>query len=93
MAPDCVIEDIGIRPGEKVHEVLLSEDEARHSVELDDRFVINPMHQWWKDQPEQKGRPLAEGFRYTSDNNSEWLSMDELLAMANDGHTAELTVD
>jgi UDP-N-acetylglucosamine 4,6-dehydratase len=86
MAPDCVIEETGIRPGEKVHEVLLSEDEARHSVELDDRFVIAPSHPWWKDQPEQKGRPLAEGFRYTSDNNPAWLTMDELLTMANEGH-------
>lgn len=90
MAPDCVIEDIGIRPGEKVHEVLLSEDEARHSVELDDRFVIAPAHTWWKDQPELEGRPLPEGFRYTSDNNSEWLTMQELLAMAQDEHKDEL---
>ncbi len=93
MAPDCVIEDIGIRPGEKVHEVLISEDEARHSLELDDRFVITPAHLWWKDQPEQKGRPLAEGFRYTSDNNTEWLTMDELLTMANDGRKAEMVAD
>jgi len=92
IAPDCAIEVIGIRPGEKVHEVLLSEDEGRHSLELDDRFVITPMHRWWKDQPEQKGSPLAEGFRYTSDNNSEWLTMNELLVMANEGHKAESIV-
>lgn len=93
MAPECAIEDIGIRPGEKIHEVLLSEDEARNSVELEDRFVIAPAHPWWKHQEDQKGAPLAEGFRYTSDNNSEWLTMDELLVMANDGQSAALAAD
>ncbi|MGB7759575.1 MAG: UDP-N-acetylglucosamine 4,6-dehydratase (inverting) [Bryobacteraceae bacterium] len=82
MAPNCVIEEIGIRPGEKLHEVLLSEDEARHSVELEDRYVIAPAHPWWKDQPAPLGAPLPEGFRYSSDNNTKWLTRDELLEFA-----------
>jgi UDP-N-acetylglucosamine 4,6-dehydratase len=82
MAPDCETEEIGIRPGEKVHEVLLSEDEARHSVEMDGYFVITPAHPWWKDQPIPLGAPLPEGFRYASDNNTKWLTMDELLEFA-----------
>jgi UDP-N-acetylglucosamine 4,6-dehydratase/5-epimerase len=78
MAPGCEIKEIGIRPGEKVHETLVSEDEARHSVELDDRFVIAPSHPWWRGQPEPEGRRLPEGFRYTSDNNTQWLTPGQL---------------
>src|SRR6266576_2627182 len=48
VGPDCQIDCIGIRPGEKLHEVLLSEDEARNAVETDDMFVIQPSHSWWK---------------------------------------------
>jgi UDP-N-acetylglucosamine 4,6-dehydratase len=88
MAPDCEVQVIGIRPGEKLHEVLLSEDEARNSVELGDRFVIMPAHPWWKDQPELTGKALPEGFRYASDTNTKWLSMDELLEMAGETSTA-----
>jgi UDP-N-acetylglucosamine 4,6-dehydratase len=82
IAPDCRIEEIGIRPGEKVHEVLLSEDEARHSVELDKMFVIRPAHPWWANGNWAAGRALPDGFRYTSDGNPIWLSLDELRVMA-----------
>ena len=78
IAPDCRIEEIGIRPGEKLHEVLLSEDEARHSLELEEDFVITPVHPWWKDQTMAAGKPLPEGFRYASDNNTQWLTIDQL---------------
>jgi UDP-N-acetylglucosamine 4,6-dehydratase len=78
IAPDCGIEVIGIRPGEKLHEVLLSEDEARDAVELDDMFVIQrpdgPDHtRHWAE-----GRPLPEGFRYSSESNPHWLRGAEL---------------
>jgi UDP-N-acetylglucosamine 4,6-dehydratase len=82
MAPGRRIEEIGIRPGEKVHEVLLSEDEARHSVELDTMFVIRPTHPWWANTNWAAGRALPDGFRYTSNENSIWLSLDELRVMA-----------
>lgn len=78
IAPDCEIVEIGIRPGEKLHEVLLSEDEARHSIELDSSFVITPMHPWWKGQTLPEGRRLAQGFCYTSYNNAHWLTLDQL---------------
>jgi UDP-N-acetylglucosamine 4,6-dehydratase len=78
IAPDCEVEEIGIWPGEKVHEVLISEDEARHTLELDDMFVIQPAHPWWTDDNWQEGRPLPEGFRYGSDNNSQWLTVEAL---------------
>ena len=78
IAPDCEQVEIGIRPGEKLHETLLSEDEARHSVELSTRYVITPMHPWWKDQEVAPGRPLPEGFQYSSNNNPNWLTKDQL---------------
>lgn len=76
IAPDAQIEIIGIRPGEKLHEDLLSEDESRHAVELPHMYVIQPAEAiWfgysWKD----KGKPLPEGFTYTSDNNTQWLDV------------------
>jgi UDP-N-acetylglucosamine 4,6-dehydratase len=88
IAPDCEIQVIGIRPGEKLHEVLLSEDESRHSVELPDRFVIQPAHPWWKDQPKPAGKALPEGFRYDSETNTAWLTGQELLEMMNEPEAA-----
>ena len=77
IAPEAEIEIIGIRPGEKLHEDLLSEDEARHSIELETMYVVQPAEvSWfgysWKD----KGKPVAEGFSYTSNNNTEWLDVE-----------------
>ena len=74
----CEVETIGIRPGEKLHEVLVSEDEARNTLELPDMYVVQPAHAWWRRENWEGGRPLAEGFRYTSDNNSRWLTNREL---------------
>jgi UDP-N-acetylglucosamine 4,6-dehydratase/5-epimerase len=78
IAPSCEIECIGIRPGEKLHEVLVSEDEARNTVEVEDMYVIQPAHPWWKTENWLHARALPEGFRYSSDNNKEWLSNEQL---------------
>jgi UDP-N-acetylglucosamine 4,6-dehydratase len=78
VAPGCQVEYIGIRPGEKLHEALLSEDEARHAVETDDMYVIKPNHPWWSGQNWVHGRPLPEGFRYASDSNTQWMTGREL---------------
>jgi UDP-N-acetylglucosamine 4,6-dehydratase/5-epimerase len=88
IAPNCEIEVIGIRPGEKLHEVLLSEDEARNSIEQKDRFVIMPMHPWWKGQIQPEGTALPDGFRYDSETNTKWLSTQELLEMAGETEIA-----
>ena len=82
MGPECEIETIGIRPGEKLHEVLISEDESRHTVEVDDYFVILPLHPWWSGGKWDSGKPCADGFRYGSDNNDQWLTVEELQALA-----------
>jgi UDP-N-acetylglucosamine 4,6-dehydratase len=82
IAPDSQVEIIGIRPGEKLHEVLLSEHESRHSVELSDMFVIEPAEPLWFGYGwREKGEPLQEGFSYQSDTNESWLSKEELQAM------------
>ncbi len=77
IAPKAELEIIGIRPGEKLHEALISEDEARHTIELEKMFVVQPAEAtWfgysWKD----RGKTLPEGFYYSSDNNSEWLDVE-----------------
>jgi UDP-N-acetylglucosamine 4,6-dehydratase/5-epimerase len=79
LAPDVKRKVIGIRPGEKIHEILLTEDEARHSRKFDDYFVIEPDHSFWNKHDLEGGKLLPEGFQYTSDNNSQWLKGDELL--------------
>ena len=81
VAPGCEVEVIGIRPGEKLHEALISEDEARNTVELGEMFVIQPTHPWWSKENWVGGKSLPEGFRYTSDTNPRWLSSDEMEAL------------
>jgi UDP-N-acetylglucosamine 4,6-dehydratase len=82
VAGNCQIEYIGIRPGEKLHEVLVSEDEARNTLEADDMFIIQPSHPWWKTDTWKGARPLPEGFRYASDTNPQWLSREQLGELA-----------
>jgi UDP-N-acetylglucosamine 4,6-dehydratase (inverting) len=81
IAPEAEKEEIGIRPGEKIHEVLLTEQEARHALELDDYFVIEPEFDFWSGQNHESGESLPDGFRYSSDENDEWLTKDELKNM------------
>jgi UDP-N-acetylglucosamine 4,6-dehydratase len=78
VARDCEIEYIGIRPGEKLHEVLVSEDESRHAIELEDMYIVQPAHPWWRIENWAGAKPLPDGFRYASDTNSHWLSVEEL---------------
>ncbi len=82
IAPKAEIEVIGIRPGEKLHEVLVNEDEARHTVELEDMYVIQPAQAMWFGYAWQdKGKPLPEGFRYASNTNTRWLTVEEIREM------------
>ena len=82
IAPDAKIKIIGIRPGEKLHEALISEDEARTTVELEDMYVVQPAAAlWFGHSWEQKGKPLPEDYHYASDNNTEWLTVDEIQAI------------
>ena len=77
IAPQAKLEIIGIRPGEKLHEMLISEDEARHTVELETMFVVQPAEATWFGYSWQdRGKIPAEGFSYSSDNNTEWLDVE-----------------
>jgi UDP-N-acetylglucosamine 4,6-dehydratase len=79
IAPDAEVELIGIRPGEKMHEVLVSEDESRHTVELDDMYVVEPPGAlWFGHEWREKGKPLPEGFSYSSQSNPQTLTVDEI---------------
>jgi UDP-N-acetylglucosamine 4,6-dehydratase len=78
VAPGCRVETIGIRPGEKVHEVLVAEDESQNAVEFDDMFVIRSPFRSWTTEQDGGGRRLSEGFSYRSDTNRQRLSVEEL---------------
>jgi len=82
IAPDAEIAYTGIRSGEKLHEVLISDDEARHTREAADRFVVLPEHDWWGYNSDAIGTPLPAGYSYTSKNNKEWLTVDDLRRMS-----------
>ena len=82
IAPDAERRVIGIRPGEKLHEMLVTEDESRHSFELPDRYVIFPEYASWPLRQVEGGSRMAEGFRYSSETNHAWLDVPELREMA-----------
>ncbi len=81
IAPGCRIKEIGIRPGEKINEVLVTEDEARHTKEFKDFFVIEQEFHWWSETSFKIAKSLKDGFRYTSDNNPRWLTINEMKKM------------
>lgn len=78
IAPECGIETIGIRPGEKLHEVLITEEEGRHAIEYNGMFIIFPAFHWWSRKNYKKGKKLVDGFTYNSNNNDQWLSVQDL---------------
>lgn len=82
--PTCDLEIVGIRPGEKLHEVMVPEDDARHTLEYDDYFAILPTFQDWDRDAFVRvngGELCPSGFRYSSDSNAKWLSPSELQEM------------
>jgi UDP-N-acetylglucosamine 4,6-dehydratase (inverting) len=82
IAPGLPREVIGIRAGEKLHEVLITGDESRHTIDAGEVYVVLPEHPWWTEHPRwMGGKPLPDGFVYASDSNHEWLSADELVTM------------
>jgi UDP-N-acetylglucosamine 4,6-dehydratase len=85
LAPHLPTRIIGIRPGEKLHESMSTEDDARNMLEFDDRYIIEPELMFWNRQhySGNGARPVPENFRYASNTNEEWLStanLERLLA-------------
>ena len=80
--PTCKTENIGIRPGEKLHEVMISKDDARNTVEYQDYFVIKPPFRYFDRRFSKDGcKPVPQGFEYDSGTNTWWLTVDELKEM------------
>ncbi len=83
MAPGVPHKMVGIRPGEKLHEIMVPEDDGRSTMELDDRYIIAPQFPWWSGETHvQRGAThVSEGFSYASDTNTEWLSGEDMLRL------------
>ncbi len=82
IAPEAKTKIVGIRPGEKIHETLVPQDEARQTIECEDMYVIEPNYHW-SDQVDYRngGKRVPEDFRFSSDNNPMWLTVDQLKKM------------
>jgi len=91
IAPEAEFEFVGIRPGEKLHEVLISEDEARLALEREDMFVVTPSVPLWQRNLQYEGKPLPDRFRYGSDNNPEWLNLEQIRQMVAPFESEEFT--
>lgn len=79
MCPECTIKEIGIREGEKLHEVMVTRDDSRSTYEYDKHYIIYPQYNWRsKSDILPGGHPVGEDFEYNSGNNAEWLSVEEL---------------
>jgi UDP-N-acetylglucosamine 4,6-dehydratase len=78
IAPELPLRSVGIRPGEKLHEVMITEDDSRTTLDIGDRYVIEPAFAWWSREPyvNSGAKPVPDGFRYSSDTNREWLDLD-----------------
>jgi UDP-N-acetylglucosamine 4,6-dehydratase len=81
IAPECDIDVIGIRPGEKLHEALTTEDDGRYTVAFDSMYVVLPNHAWWERNNYTDARRLPENFVYTSNDNAHWLTVENLRAI------------
>jgi len=78
IAPECKIELIGIRPGEKLHEMLITEEEGRNTVAFNGMYIIMPNLSWWESKNYKTGKRTPDGFFYSSGENEEWLTIDDL---------------
>ncbi len=81
IAPECKTKIIGIRPGEKLHEIMISDDDTKNTKELEDCYVIFPLFLWWDDSNHKNGKSVPAGFRYTSDSNKTWLTKEQMREM------------
>jgi UDP-N-acetylglucosamine 4,6-dehydratase len=81
IAPDCKVKNIGVRPGEKLHEIMISSDDSRNLYEIEDRYIKMPDFPFWKTILPEGAQKVDEGFEYTSDENDLWLDIPALKAL------------
>ena len=85
IAPECKHSVVGIRPGEKLHEVLLPAEESRNALEFDDMFIVEPSFEWWKrPTAHDGGRRLRDGYEYNSKENPVRLNIKEIQRLIED---------
>ena len=80
IAPHAELEEIGIREGEKLHELMINKDDSRYTYEWDDHFIIFPNLEWWNSSKNNTndGKKVKDGFKYSSDNNAHFLSIEDI---------------
>lgn len=79
MLPGCSMPEVGIREGEKLHEIMVTVEDSMTTYEYDKHFIVYPQMVWSeKKMPQPTGKKVSDGFSYSSDNNTEWLSVDEI---------------
>jgi UDP-N-acetylglucosamine 4,6-dehydratase/5-epimerase len=86
IVPGGKFEIIGIRPGEKLHEIMIPGEESRNCIDMGKYYVLQPSHHWWNvteflERIKERGKPIVEAFEYASSTNDWWLSPDELKSL------------
>ncbi len=90
MLPGCTIKETGIRPGEKLHEIMVTPEDSHTTYEYDKHFIVYPQMTWNdRQQPDLSGRKVEEGFSYSSGTNTEWLSVEDIRALLQDVETVK----
>ncbi|EKE02075.1 MAG: hypothetical protein ACD_20C00429G0012 [uncultured bacterium] len=93
MAPDLPLKEIGIRPGEKVHEMMISREDARNTLEYDKYYIIQPDFDWWTpSKKHMNGRPVEKDFEYHSGNNKEWLTQEDMRKLINEIYEEDISL-
>lgn len=79
MLPECKISEVGIREGEKLHEIMITREDSSHTYEYEKHFIVYPNYNWWGEKELIPGGKLTEaGFEYSSENNKEWLTIEKI---------------
>lgn len=78
IGPDCKYETVGIRPGEKLHELMIGEDDARRTRDMGTFYLVQPDFPWWEISDKSQGQPVPEGFAYRSDTNPQRFGIPEI---------------